>query len=421
MNRDPTLRIAVHDYGGYPFIVDLSRALASRGHIVSHLYADGFRPPRGQMDLTAAGSSLALQPVTLAEPIRRGGWRRVEQERRYARLLSAQIADLRPDVVISANSPLEVQAAVAAAAERTGAAFVFWLQDLHSVAISRVLGRRSRIFGRLIGWRFERLEKRLLRQADATVVISQDFLPVLRRWDVPVEGVDVIENWAPIDEDDHSAGSARWAAEHGLSRPILLYAGTLAFKHNPALLVELARGLPSACVAVVAEGPGTEWLRAHGSGVHNLRVIPLQPIERVPDMLAAADLLVAVLEPDASSFSAPSKVLTYLSAGRAILGAMPASNAAARVVADASAGRIVDPNDVEGLISAARALLSDPVALARAGAAGRAYAIRTFDIERIADRFEAVAYRAVDRKSHSRSARGADTGNAIDTSHEAGP
>jgi colanic acid biosynthesis glycosyl transferase WcaI len=420
VKRGSSLRIAVHDFGGYPFIVDLSRALASRGHDVAHLYAAGFRSPKGQMQPATAGPSPTLQPVTLAEPIRRGGWRRVAQERRYARILSAQIADLRPDVVISTNAPLEVQAAAAAAAERSGAAFVFWLQDLHSVAISRVLSRRSPIFGRLIGWRFERLEKRLLRQAAATVVISQDFLPVLQHWGVPPEQVDVIENWAPIDEEDHSAGSTRWAAEHGLSRPILLYAGTLALKHNPALLLELARGLPSASMAVVAEGPGTEWLRAHGSGVDNLRVIPLQPIERVPDMLAAADLLVAVLEPDASTFSAPSKVLTYLSAGKAILGAMPASNAAARVVAAASAGRIVDPTDIEGLISAARTMLSDPEALARAGAAGRAYAIRTFDIERIADRFEAVAYRAVDRKSHSRSARDADTGNAIDTSDEAG-
>ena len=148
-------------------------------------------------------------------------------------------------------------------------------------------------------------------------------------------------------------------------------------------------------------------------------MIPLQPIERVPDMLAAADLLVAVLEPDASTFSAPSKVLTYLSAGRAILAAMPADNAAARLIVETSAGRVVDPTDVEGLISAARALLADPEALARAGSAGRAYATKAFDIGRIAARFEEVAYRAMDRKSHSRSAPGADTGSAIDSSHEA--
>ncbi len=157
----------------------------------------------------AAYPSLTLQPITLAESIERGGWRRVAQERRYSRLLADRISGLQPDVVISANSPLEVQAAAADAAEDTGAAFVFWLQDLHSVAIARVLSRRSRTFGRLVGWRFERIEKRLLRHADAIVAISEDFLPVLQRWGVAADAVEVIENWAPIDEEDHSAGSVR--------------------------------------------------------------------------------------------------------------------------------------------------------------------------------------------------------------------
>ena len=53
MNERPTLSIAVHDFGGYPFIVELSRELAGRGHKVVHLYADGFRAPRGEMAPTA--------------------------------------------------------------------------------------------------------------------------------------------------------------------------------------------------------------------------------------------------------------------------------------------------------------------------------------------------------------------------------
>ncbi|HEX5578511.1 MAG TPA: glycosyltransferase family 4 protein [Candidatus Limnocylindria bacterium] len=413
------MRIAVHDFGGYPFIVELSRELAARGHEVFHLYAEGFRTPRGDMQPIVGHPSLTLEPVTLAEPIERSGWGRVAQERRYARLLTQRIAQLAPDVVISANTPIEVQGAVAKAADGRDAAFVFWLQDLHSVAIARVLSRRNRMLGRLIGWRFERIEKRLLRQADPTVAISRDFLPVLQRWGVPADRIEVIENWAPIHEPVRSARSDQWAAEHGLGRPLVLYAGTLAFKHNPALLLELARGLPHATVAVVAEGPGADWLREQ-AGVENLRVLPLQPIERVPDMLAAADLLVAVLEPDASSFSAPSKVLTYLSAGRAILAAMPADNAAARLIVETSAGRVVDPMDTAGLVSAARTLLDDPQALASAGAAGHAYAAETFDLERIGARFEEVAYRAMDRKSRSPSARAADTGSATDSSHEAG-
>jgi glycosyltransferase involved in cell wall biosynthesis len=137
-------------------------------------------------------------------------------------------------------------------------------------------------------------------------------------------------------------------------------------------------------------------------------------------MLDSADLLVAVLEPDASGFSAPSKVLTYLAAGKAILAAVARDNPAAEVIRRAGAGVVVDPRDARGLVAAARQLLADPARLRAAGAAGRAFAREAFDIGRISERFEAVVYEAVNRKSPSGLARATDTGQA-DTSREARP
>jgi glycosyltransferase involved in cell wall biosynthesis len=419
--RPNHLRIVVHDYGGYPFIVQLSRALSNRGHEVLHLFADGFRHPKGQMDLHPADPpTLSIDPVRLSEAIRRNGFQRVSQERRYARLLAEHIKAFRPDLVISANSPLDVQATTSAMARQTGAAFVFWLQDIHSVAISRILGRRLRVLGMLIGARFARLEQRLLREADAIVAISADYLPIVHSWGIPVDKVEVIENWAPLDDDPGEVRSDAWAARNGIhGRPVVMYAGTLALKHNPGLLLELARGLPQAVVVVAAEGPGADWLRTAGGEVGNLHVIPLQPYSSLAEMLGSADLLVVVLEPDASTFSVPSKVLTYLAAGRAILAAVPETNAAAKVIVRAHAGVVVNPHHSASLVAAARQLLEDPENLRAAGAAGRAYARATFDIERITDRFEATFYETVNRKSDSLPPVAVDTGPAVDTSHEA--
>jgi glycosyltransferase involved in cell wall biosynthesis len=137
-------------------------------------------------------------------------------------------------------------------------------------------------------------------------------------------------------------------------------------------------------------------------------------------MLSAADLLVVVLEPDASTFSVPSKVLTYLAAGKAILAAIPAENSAAKLIARTGAGLVVEPSDVAGLLGAARRLLAYPERLRRSGEAGRAYANEHFDIDHITSHFEAAFYRALSRKSHSTSAADVDTGQAVDSSHEAG-
>ena len=49
-------------------------------------------------------------------------------------------------------------------------------------------------------------------------------------------------------------------------------------------------------------------------------------------MMASADVLVAILEPDASRFSVPSKVLTYLCASRAIVGVLPPDNSVAEIL-----------------------------------------------------------------------------------------
>jgi glycosyltransferase involved in cell wall biosynthesis len=351
-----------------------------------------------------------VEGVELAEPIRRSGYRRLSQERRYGRELARRLAGFDPELVISANAPLEVQLRVLSAARAGGAAFVFWVQDLHGVAITRILGRRYPLIGNLIGQRFARLESQLFRDSDAIVAISSDYLPPILGSGVDEDHVSVVENWAPLDVEPDPAGSAAWARSHGLGpAPVILYAGTLALKHNPALLLDLASGLPQATVVAVTEGPGAEWLREHGSHLDNLRLLPQQPYGDLGDMLGAADLLLVVLEPDASTFSVPSKVLTYLVAGRPILAAVPAENRAARMLKEAGAGRVVMPTDARGLVSAAREMLADSDELRRSAAAGRAYAVKTFAIDPITDRFEAIFYEALDRKSHSSSPGAADT------------
>jgi colanic acid biosynthesis glycosyl transferase WcaI len=143
-------------------------------------------------------------------------------------------------------------------------------------------------------------------------------------------------------------------------------------------------------VVVVSEGIGAAWLREHGESVGNLEILPFQQFARLSEVLATADVLVAILEPEAGVFSVPSKVLTSLAAGRAILAAIPRSNLAARTIERAGAGFVVDPADRDGFVEAGRRMLSDPAARQSAASAARTYAEAAFDIDMIADRFEAI-------------------------------
>jgi colanic acid biosynthesis glycosyl transferase WcaI len=380
----------VHDFGGYPFTVELARELADRGHEVLYLCAGGFRKPKGPIEHRSGDpANLSLSAVSLNEPLRPAGFLRVTQERRYGRLLRTRMEEFQPQVVVSTNAPLYVQAAASAQADKDRAAFVFWLQDVHSVAIGRITGRRVKLFGSLIGGWFRRIERSLLLHSDRIVAISESYLPAIAGLGVPMQNVDVIENWAPLEEGAPAPKVNEWSRENGLhDRPVLLYAGTLALKHNPRLLLELARAVREATVVVVSEGQGAEWLRANAGGIKNLRVLPFQPHDRLADMLATSDILLAVLEDDASTFSVPSKILTYFAAGRAILAALPADNPAARAIMETGAGAVVDPGDAQGMIAVAQAMLADPDRLRAAGEAARRHARAKFAIGPIADRFE---------------------------------
>ncbi|HKD95954.1 MAG TPA: glycosyltransferase, partial [Gaiellaceae bacterium] len=175
-------------------------------------------------------------------------------------------------------------------------------------------------------------------------------------------------------------------------RFVFLYSGTLGFKHDPSLLLELARWAAGhdSVVVVVSEGPGSDWLAREGADEPGLLLLPYQPYERLPEVLASADVLLALLEPDAGSFSVPSKVLTYLCAARPLLVSVSGDNLAARVVVRSGGGLVVPPKDPEALLAAAAALHADASRRAELGRSARAYAERTFDLERIADRFEQV-------------------------------
>lgn len=388
------MRVVVHDYFGHAFPAQLARELARRGHEILHLHCSSFVTGKGRLERGEADpASLEFGSVELGRPFAKYDViRRVGHERKTAGELARRVRDFRPDVILSIG-PLIVQRELLRASHGLGAGFVFWQQDVMSIAARRVVGRRSSFVGAAAGLTVASLERHLLRASDEVVVISEDFLPQLRRWGIVEEHVSVIENWAPLDELPPLPRENGWAEEQGFTgRAVFLYSGTLGFKHDPSLLLELARWAAGreAIVVVVSEGPGADWLAEHGRNEPALRLLPYQPHDRLPEVLASADVLVALLEPEAGAFSVPSKILTYLCAARPLLVSVPTDNLAARVVERSGGGVVVRPGDTSGFLGAAAGLLADDGLREELGTRGRAYAEAAFDVDAVAGRFEEI-------------------------------
>lgn len=392
------MRVLVHDFSGHPFQVQLSRALAARGHDVLHLHCASFLTPKGGLAARPEDpATFQVEGLTLTEPIDKASLaRRWWLERRYGHVLVPRVARFAPDVVLSANTHLDPQWTLQTHCRRHGIRFVYWAQDIISEAARRILTRRLPALGRGVAWYYTRKEAALLSRSDHVVAITHDFDPFLTRAGVPQARRTVIPNWAPTGEVRPGPRDNPWRARFGLGdRFVFLYSGTLGLKHNPGMLFALARHFRDAKevrVVVNSEGEGAGWLRrrAAAEGLENLVVNPFQPFEQMSEVLAAADVLVAILEPDAGRFSVPSKVLTNLCAARPLLLAVPGENLAARIVAESGSGLVADPTDVVDFCARAEALYGDAELRRRSAQNALRYAESHFDIDRITDRFEAV-------------------------------
>jgi glycosyltransferase involved in cell wall biosynthesis len=387
----------IHDYAGHPFQVGLSRCLAARGHEVAHAWFAGDPGPKGALARCGPGDPVTFLGIGIDRPYDKGALlARQLGDVAYGRAAARAVAGFRPQVVISGNTPTAAQEAVIRASRAVGAAFVLWVQDFYSLGVTRLLAGRLGPVGAAVGAAYRAMERRQFRASDEVVVITEDFRPLAEEWaGAPVT---TIENWGALDAIQPGPRENGFAREAGIADGFnFLYSGTLGLKHDPALLVALAEAVRGRARVVVA-GQGSGMARLAAAGLANLVLLPLQPVERLGEVLAAADVAVAVIEPDAGTFSVPSKVQSYLCARRAVLLAAPGANLAARVVRREGAGVVVEPGNPAAFAAAGLALMADRPARVAMAARGRAYAERAYDVERVADRFEALMAAVVGRK-----------------------
>lgn len=395
------MRILVHDYSGHPFQVELSRELSRRGHEVTHSYCDAYTSGKGHLS-TESGETIRFDPIGVGVVVAKMSFgKRLVQELRFGVELVRQVRRLRPDVVMCSNVPIPTLVVLAFVLRLRRIPWVLWHQDVQAVAIRSFAGKKlSRAFS-VVATLIGVAEKWCARRAAAVVVIADSFVDVHRRWGTAGKTT-VIPNWAPLEEIRPVTRANDWSHEHGLDEvQTLLYSGTLGLKHNPALLVGLARrvidgGRPVQLV-VVNQGPAEQVLRDEAARLDvPLLLLPFQPYERLSEVLGSGDVLVVLLEQDAGAFSVPSKTLSYLCAGRPILGLMPSENLAATLVARVD-GCVLAPD--ESSLPAAATWVDDVLAdgerQAALGKAARALAEQEFELSGCADRFETVLAGAV--------------------------
>ena len=275
-------------------------------------------------------------------------------------------------MVMSPPLPLGLAGWLAARTRR--APFVFNVQDVFpDVAVELGAITDPRVIA-AASW----LERFLYRRSDAVTVLSEDLRDNVagKLGGARPERVRVILNFVDTDRIRPSPRENEYRREYGLGdRTVVMYAGNVGLSQSLDLVVEAARRFGDRDdVVFVINGGGSarEELERSAAGLPNLRFVDMQPRERLPEVLAAADVHLVPLRRGLARSSVPSKLYSILAAGRPVLASVDPGTEVANTVERAPLASLV-PRGRGRLLRRYRTPSTIPDRRAEMGASGRRF------------------------------------------------
>ncbi|MDQ3963432.1 MAG: glycosyltransferase family 4 protein [Actinomycetota bacterium] len=291
------------------------------------------------------------------------------------------------DGVLAVSPPLTLGLAGARVARARGGRFVFNVQDVFpDVTIELGYLRNPLAIAAA-----KRMEHYCYGRAEAITVLSEDLRSNLSGKTDPHK-IHVVPNFVDSETITPQPAENDYRTEYGLTgKRVVMYAGNVGLSQSLDLMIDAAAALAHETdVVFVINGAGAarDDLKKHARGMDNVVFVDLQPIDRLPEVLAAADIHVVALKKGLAHSSVPSKTYSILAAGRPIVASVDEGSEVARILERAGAGMAVPPEDPEAFTKAIRTLLDDREDAAAMGRAGRAFVEGWASPAAIARRYE---------------------------------
>lgn len=381
---------------------EMAEWLAAQGHDVRVVaappyypnwkVAEGYQWPPYQRE-TLHGVDVWRAPLWV--PSKPGGIKRVLHLLSFA-LTSAPVT-LRqvfwnPDLVLTVAPALACAPTGWLTARLCGATAWLHVQDFEvdvAFQMSLLQGRRLRAAAL---W----CERHLLRRFDKVSSISTKMVDKLRQKGVDAHAIELFANWVDTAGVKPIEGVSSYRAELGIEadQVVALFSGTWGSKQNLLAIPEAARMLAhrqDLVFVICGDGVMRPQLEAACAGLSNVRLMPLQPKERLSDLLGMADIHLLTQSAEAEDLVLPSKLTGMLSSGRPVIATCREATELGLVVGHC--GLVVKPGCTVSLVEAVEALADDPIRRQELGSYARGYAEQSFAKEQILSRWMAQVER----------------------------
>jgi colanic acid biosynthesis glycosyl transferase WcaI len=388
--------------GTAPLNTELCEYLAARGHRVSVVTSFPHYPEwrvfpayRGKLWQRETLNGVSIFRSYAYIPSRRTTMRRILSDTSvglFGGLRGLAIGQV--DLVLAVSPPLQAGLAGCFLAWLKGAPLLLDLHDLVpdlAIAVGMLRNPLAIKMARL-------LEKFIYGRSDRILVISEGFVPNLTGKSVAESKISFLPLW--VDSELISPGNRngpfRKTHNIGEAQTVVLYTGNMGAKQNLENVLEAADRLRTyQDVLFLFVGDGSEKKRlqeyAHSKALSNVRFLPLlppQPRELLPEMLAAADVLVLNQSANIVDMVIPSKLFTYMAAGRPIVAAVNQSSQAAACIRKAGSGIAVGAENPAALAEAILQLKEDRELAERLGRQGRLFVEEHSARDRIFNKYE---------------------------------
>ncbi len=303
-------------------------------------------------------------------------------------LFTALFASFRvkaPDVVVATTPQFFCGVAGLLVARMKRRPFVLEVRDLWPDSIIQLLGLDSRFVIGALEW----IERWLYRSTAGIVVNSPAFVDHIATFGVPRERMALIYNGVDPSIFELRERDPALLCEHGLDGKFLVgYVGTLGMAHGLVSVVEAAETLrsdPNIVFVLIGDGADRVHLEreVEKRGLHNVHLIGLRPRAEIPAWIASLDVSLVLLRDIAVLETViPSKIFETLVEARPVV--LAARGAIRKLVEDANAGYVIDPEDTNALVKAIQQIRAHPEEAARRAQTGRTWVLAHFNRESLA-------------------------------------
>jgi len=291
----------------------------------------------------------------------------------------------RPDLVVSVAPALVCAPAALLTARLGGAQAWLHLQDFEVDVAFRLGLLKGKLLQRIVLW----IERVTLRRFDLVSSISSRMVERLLSKGVKPERTRYFPNWVDIGHIKPAPENNNYRSQLGIASNavVVLFSGSLGGKQGLMLIPEVAKHLSSredVQFVVCGDGVMKPHLEAAASKLKNLHLLPLQPFERLGELLCMADVQLLPQSSGAEDLVLPSKLSGMLASGRPVIATCREGTELHSVVS--KCGIVVAPGNSLAVAEAIVRLADESAMRLDLGRRARAYAEANFERDAVLGR-----------------------------------